>query len=217
MRKLFLILCSVGVITSLKAQYDPNAKKLLDQVSKNAESWKSVKVEFKITLITVEPKTEEVHSGTLWQKGSKYKLSLMETETYSNGEKKWVYMPEAEEVSVFNIKNDSPKGLLDNPQQLFKIYTKGYKYILGNEEKINGKPLQIVELVPEANNVEFFKIKVWIDRNEKRIEQLMYFAKDGGRILVEVKSYTFNPSLPDSMFEFDLKAHPKVNIIDMTD
>lgn len=196
-------------------QYDPTAKKLLDQIAQNAESWKTVKIDFKATLTTAEPKTEEVHSGTLWQKGKKYKLNFMETETYVNGEKKWVYMPELGEVNVFTVGKGTKKGLFDNPQQLFKIYAEGFKYVLGGEEKLRGKDLQLVELVPENQKVEYFKIKVWIDKKERRIERIIYFAKDGGRVTIEVQKYSVNEPMNDSMFEFDTKAYPDVTIIDM--
>ncbi|MGI6477932.1 MAG: LolA family protein [Salinivirgaceae bacterium] len=211
---LFLIV-SLPILTN--AQYDPAARTLLDKVSKNTKSWKTVKIEFNALITTAEPKTEENHKGTLWQKQDKYKLVLMESETYCNGKHKWVYMPEVEEVNLYNVDKSKSESLLDNPQQIFTIYTKGFKYQLIGEISEAGKTLTEVELVPENRNVEYFKIKVLIDKANNRIEQIKYFSKDGSRITVSVIKYTIDQAYPDDFFTFDINKHKDVILIDMTE
>jgi outer membrane lipoprotein-sorting protein len=198
-------------------QYDPAARELLDKVSKNTKSWASAKIDFKATLITAEPKSEESHTGTLWQKGDKYKLVFMGSETYCNGKNKWVYMPEVEEANFYAVDKKGSSNLLDNPQQIFTLYTEGFKYLMIGEKIEAGKTIVEVELIPEKKNVEYFKIKVFIDKLELRLTQLRYFAKDGSRANIDVLKYTIGETMKDDLFVFNTSAHPNVMVVDMTE
>ncbi len=215
-----IILALISIITisiTANAQYDPAARSLLDKVSKNTKTWNTVKIDFNALITTVEPKSEETHKGTLWQKQNKYKLDFMGSETYCNGKKKWVYMPEVEEANVYNVDKGNNKSLLDNPQQIFTIYTKGFKFQLMGDINEGGKTLAEVELVPEDKNVEYFKIKVLIDKEENRLTQIKYFSKDGTRVTVSVQKYTINQTYPDDFFTFNTAEHKDVMVIDMTE
>jgi len=218
MKKLIITTILTIYVLGLNAQYDPAAKTILDQVSKNVKSWTSFKIDFKATITTVEPKTEEKHNGYIWQKGDSYKLVFMDTETYNHKKKRWVYMPDVEEVNVYNITGqESSKDLLSNPQQIFNIYTKGFKYQLMEEIKDAGKTIVEVELVPENRNVEYFKIKLFIDKLQNRIDKAIYFAKDGTRVTIEAQKYEVNQTIPESAFIFDPAKFPGVTVIDMTE
>ncbi len=217
MKRNALILIFVAITTAIFGQYDPAARDLLDKVSKNTKSWTSAKIDFKATFITAEPKSEESHSGTLWQKGDKYKLKFMGSETYCNGKNKWVYMPEVEEVNFYTIDKDKNTNLLDNPQRIFNLYTEGFKYQIMGEKAEGNKTIVEVELVPEKKNVEYFKIKVFIDKIELRLTQIRYFAKDGSRANIDVLKYTIGETMKDDLFVFNTAEHPDVMVVDMTE
>ena len=51
-----------------------------------------------------------------------------------------------------------------NPAQMFTMYEKGYKYIYTGDQKIKGKVYQIVDLTPEDDKKEFFKVRLTIDK-----------------------------------------------------
>jgi len=143
---------------------------------------------------------------------------FMDTETYCHKKRKWVYMPDVEEVTIYQITGkETGKDLLDNPQQIFNIYTKGFKYQLINEIKEGEKTIAEIELVPENRNVEYFKIKIYIDKQKLQVNKIIYFAKDGTRITVEAQKYTTDEKFPDSTFIFDVSKHPEVTVIDMTE
>lgn len=216
--KQILLTLSISLLTiASHAQYDPAARTLLDKVAKNNKSWKTVKINFETTITTADTKVEEKHNGTLWQKNEKYKLNFMGTETYFNGKNRWVYMPDVGEVNLYDVKDNDCKRLLDNPQQIFTIYTKGFKYQLVAEIKEVGKTISEVELVPEDKNVEYFKIKIYIDNKDNRLTQIKYFAKDGSRVTINITNYVVNDEISDSNFTFDTSKHKDIMVIDMTE
>ncbi|MDD2564556.1 MAG: outer membrane lipoprotein carrier protein LolA [Salinivirgaceae bacterium] len=217
MKRNFLLLFTLCAFLNLNAQHDPEARKVLDNVSKTTKSWSTAKIEFKATFTSVEPETTESHKGTLWQKGEKYKLVFMGSHTFCNGINKWVFMPEVDEVNFYIVDKSDKGNLLDNPQQIFNLYTDGYKYATIGEQPVNGKTIVEIELVPEDKNVEFFKIKVFVDKTDMRLTKLQYYAKDGGRATIEVLNYKIGDNLADKFFVFDEKSNPDAIIIDMTE
>ena len=217
MKKKLLVLVTLFAFLNTNAQHDPAARDLLDKVSKNTKSWSTVKIEFKATFSSAEPKTEETHNGTLWQKGDSYKLIFMGSDTYCNGKNKWVYMPEVQEVNYYAVDKAASGSLLDNPQQIFNLYTEGFKYAVTNEQSLDGKTIAEVELVPEKKNVDYFKIKIYIDKADLRLKQLKYYAKDGARATIDVLSYKIGDPIQDSFFVFDTKNNPDAIVIDMTE
>ena len=58
-------------------------------------------------------------------------------------------------------------------------------------------------------------VKLTIDKAKKQIINVVFMNKDGSSITYNVKTFTPNTEISDAMFQFDLKAHPGTEVIDM--
>ena len=75
-----LILCSLilsGYVIAQNAENnDPAAQKILDQLSKETKSYKSIKATFTYTLENKKENSKVAQDGSLLLKGDKYKLEI---------------------------------------------------------------------------------------------------------------------------------------------
>jgi len=215
--KLLLMWASLFMlILRTSAQQDPKAREVLDELSAATKAYSTIKAEFTSKAVNKSSDMEEEYKGKLWQKGEKYKLNFMDAITYFNGEQKWVYMPDVMEVNLFSVNSDmASESIFDNPQEIFTIYEEGFKYLYKGKTKFNGEDVIEIELVPENTDLEYFKIKLYVNEAKDEIKGFKYFSKDGTRVTVTIDSFKTNIPMKDSMFAFNKSAHPDAELIDM--
>jgi outer membrane lipoprotein-sorting protein len=223
MKKLLIyLLLSSFAVGSAFAQKDVDAKKILNQVSRKYRSYDVVKTDFTFTFENQQSGTKDSQTGTLVSrsKANKYKVTIynpqdkttVDQEIISDGKSQWTYIKKDKEVELSNVDNSSDAL---NPAQLFTIYEKGYKYVYNGDEKVDGKLCQVIDLTPEDANKQFFKVRLSIDKATKQIYSAMIFDKNGSRYNYIIRSFTPNVKVPDSMFTFDKKDHPGVEVVDL--
>ena len=88
-------------------------------------------------------------------------------------------------------------------------------YKLNGESKIGKKVIQNIELTPVDKSKTFFKVLVGIDKSTQAIVSTKVFEKNGNKYTYNVASMKTNTSLPDSMFAFDTKRYPNVEVVDL--
>jgi len=75
-----LLVLLIGVITiktNAQVSNDPDAKKVLDGVSAKFKTYKTVKSTFTFKTESSAGKTLSSKNGTVWIKGSKYKVTIV--------------------------------------------------------------------------------------------------------------------------------------------
>src|SRR4029077_5078949 len=102
---LFLLFSCLYVFSQDK-QVDKNAENILNGVSSKYKSYKSVKATFIIHVENSKDKSDEMQKGTIYLKGSKYKLEIAGQDIVSDGKTRWTYLKDANEVQIDNVKND---------------------------------------------------------------------------------------------------------------
>ena len=146
-------------------------------------------------------------------KGSKYRVSISGQEIYSDGSNIWTYDKSANEVQL--TKFDASTNAI-TPQKMFtNFYDKDFLYKLNSETKQGGKTIQQVELTPVDKTKAFFKVLVDIDKNSKNIVSTTVYEKNGNRYIYKVNSLKTNTDLPESLFVFDAKKYPNVEVVDL--
>jgi len=216
-------LITLSSYTAAFAQKDTQAKAILAQVSQKYKSYDVIKTDFSLTLDNQQAGVKETQTGTLISKAKagKYKVTLyssasakdVDKEIISDGKSQWTYLKKDKEVQV----SDAAKGGegLSNPSQIFTIYERGYKYLYTGEQKIAGKAYQAIDLTPENEKQAIFKVRLLIDKAKKQIYSALLFDKNGNKYNYIVKNFTPNAPVADSMFAWDAKAHPGVEVVDL--
>jgi outer membrane lipoprotein-sorting protein len=137
---------------------------------------------------------------------------MPEQEVINNGVTIWTYLPEAKEV---NIDNYDPNSEDVNPSKMHEVYKKGYKYLYLQDKTEGGVMCEEIDLVPEKKDAQYFKIKMFINKKEKTIQSFTLFDKGGNRYKYSISKFTPNPKIDDSVFAFDPKKFPGVEVIDL--
>ncbi len=208
-----LSLLIVGLGAS--AQNDvKKANKILNQVSKNYKSLKTLKATFEIQISEPGSKKPTIEKGTLYLKGSKFKVELAGSEIVCNGKTQWYWMKDVCEIQITNY-NPSEQEI--SPSTIFTMYEKGFKYRWLEEKTENGKQVEIIELVPKEKQEkkEYTKIKLTIDKTKKEILSSEIFYRSGRIIKYKINEQTKNLSLADTFFEFDVKTKKDCTVVDL--
>jgi outer membrane lipoprotein-sorting protein len=225
MKKTFIYsLLFIGTIANTFAQKDAEAKVILNAMSAKYHAYNIVKSTFTFAIEDIQAKTTTSQNGVLvvQAKTNKYHLTLYSSELdnksavaqeiISDGKSQWTYTHKDKEVQLSTVDNT---GESFNPAQMFTLYEKGYKYIYTDDIKINGKVYQVIDLTPEDDKKEFFKVRLTIDKVKKQLYSALIFDKSGMRFTYTITGFTPNVAVPETTFSFDKKANPGVEVVDL--
>ncbi|MCS6974733.1 MAG: outer membrane lipoprotein carrier protein LolA [Cyclobacteriaceae bacterium] len=209
-RILIALICSMPLM--VLAQYDPKALEILEAMSKKYKSYTSFEASITSTLTNEVEGTREEIKGKITVKGEKFRLVMDDQEIINNGTTVWTYLPAAKEV---NIDNYDPNSDEINPTKIYDLYKKGFKYLFLEEQTENGVLCEVVDLVPEKKDAQYFKIRMNIGKKDKNIVSWTMFDKSGNRYKYAITKFTPNVAVTDAFFTFDPKKYPGVEIIDL--
>jgi len=86
---------------------------------------------------------------------------------------------------------------------------------LNGETKQGKKTIQEIELTPVDKTKTFYKVLVGIDKASKNIVSTKVFEKNGNRYIYTITGMKTNTNLPQSLFVFDAKKYPNVEVVDL--
>jgi outer membrane lipoprotein-sorting protein len=195
-----------------QAQYDPKALEILEAMSKKYKSYTSFEANITHTLTNEVDGTREEMKGKITVKGDKFRLVMDDQEIINNGTTVWTYLPAAKEVNIDNFNPDTDEV---NPTKIYDLYKKGFKYLFLEEQTENGVLCEVVDLVPEKKDAQYFKIRMFISKKDKNIVSWTMFDKNQNRYKYTITRFTPNVAVADAFFTFDPKKYPGVEIIDL--
>lgn len=209
----YIILTPLAILASLavNAQNDPKATAILNKVSKLYKSYTTIKSTFTITTTTAQGKSTS-SSGTVWIKGTKYKLDYAGQEIYCNGKFIWTYSKEDNEVTkeVYKIKDNSI-----TPNEIFTIYNRDFKNAYEGPTVKDGKTYEVIKMVSKKK-VNYSYLKLEIDNSTNKIHRMLQHFKNGTEIAYSIGQLTPNSAIADNYFEWNAGSHPGVTEIDLT-
>ncbi len=197
---------------SLFAQYDDKALGILDKMSDKYKSISAYEASFTQTLENTQADINEDFSGTITVKGEKFRLDMGGQEIINDGKTVWTYIPEINEVNIDNYSADAGEM---TPSKIYAAYKNGYKYVYMEEQKNAGKSFDIIDLVPENKNDQFFKIRLTIDQQDNMLKSWTMFDKSGNQFIYNITNFKILNDVKDSFFQFDKNKHKGVEVVDL--
>ena len=185
------------------------AKEMLREASERLKQHTSIDIRFTYTFENnrVDPPVVRAEKGEVQVKGEAYHLVLMGTEQICDGEMVYTILHEDEEVQKAPAKNEGEDEAAFHPLQILDLYKKNFSYKLGGEEKVGGKTVQYIILVPQASEL-LQRIVVGLYKEDKRLYSYKQLGVDGTETTFVVDSYTVDKPLPATYFTFDPKRYP---------
>nr|WP_319398535.1 outer membrane lipoprotein carrier protein LolA [uncultured Carboxylicivirga sp.] len=207
----FILLMAIAI--GINAQEAEKAKEILDKVSAKTKAYPSIVADFSFKMENLQENIEEVYDGSIILKSNKYKVSLMDMETYYDGEVMYTFNVEADEVNITIPDPDDEETL--NPATIFNIYQDGYKLKYVGDGVAEGREVHEIDLYPTNRDKPFSRIKLLIFKDDLTLFSFRQVGKDGNNYTVIVKNMNTSKQIDDKTFVFDTTAHPDVDVIDM--
>jgi outer membrane lipoprotein-sorting protein len=145
--------------------------------------------------------------GALLQQGEN-KLSMRFSDPDGDaiivdGHQVWVYTPSTApgQVSRMPIPTGATYGLnvlswiLDRPAQRYRM-----RYL--RADKVNGRAVDVVELIPLSSELPFSRAVVWLDKDDALPRRLEIAERRGGVRTITLSHVRTNTRLPQGAFDF---------------
>ncbi len=202
--------CTLGV----HAQQDPKAREILDAMSAKYQSIPSFQADLAYTMTNKVESINESFNGKISVKGDMYRLVMQDQEIYNDGETVWTFLPNLD-VPEVTIDNNNPEAGDVTPSSIFNIYKEGYKYLYLNAITEGGKSYDVVDLVPNDKDAQYFKVRIEIGASDRLLRKFTLFDKEGSEYAYLISNFKSDVNLSDSYFVFDASKLSEDQIIDI--
>jgi len=193
---------------------DPAAKKILDKLKAEYDTYNSLEVDFELVL-ELPQQEAEIQNGLVIQQGDNYKLELDDRAIYSNGEYVWLHIKKNNEVQINDAEMDEDAGLM-SPKDMLQLYESGeFIYGITGEPLIDGKKTTQIDFKPLDSDSEFSKMSLFVDKKSKKMSQMKVFSKDGSRYTLKINDITPNKKYVPAIFAFDESQFPGIHVEDL--
>ena len=203
---LFLVLCSSMTF----AQGYEQAKNLLDRVSKEMKSKKNIRFDFTYVLENKKEQIRQEMEGNVTLAGDQYKLSFLEAIQLFDGTKTYTIVPENEEITISYPEEEEDVSI--SPSKLLSFYEEGYGYEWDIQQRVMGRNIQFIKLLPTETSEEVKYLLLGVDVDRLQVYRLIEVGLNQTLTTLTLKSQEFNITLPEDYFEFNAAEYPNYYI-----
>lgn len=207
MRLLFLLM---GFSFIAMAQGPEQAKYLLNKVSTEIKTHQNLRLEFQYVLENKEEQIRQETEGKVTLAGDQYLLEFLDVIQLFDGEKLHTIVPENEEITISTP--DLEEAISVNPSKLLSFYEEGYDYQWDISQRVMGRTIQFVKLIPSEENNDIRYLLLGIDLDENSIYRLIEIGNNKTTTTLTILNQEENISLPNDYFEFDSSEYPNFYI-----
>ena len=212
MKRSFLLSAFILYSYLTFSQTDLKAQEILKGVSAKYKSYKSLSATFKLNLLDKKTNKSSNQNGSVTLKGTMYNLTMADQQVMSDSKLVWTYLKESNEVQI--SETDGKSDAL-SPTNIFTLYEKGFKSKYIGEKKVGSTDIQQIELAPEDNKKNYFKILINIAKADKYVNSAKVFDKNGNIYTYSITRFTPNVVVSDGLFTFEKKKYPGVEVVDL--
>jgi len=213
----FLVLFAWLLPQMALPQQDTRAETYLEAVSNQFSLDEGYRMEVDYRREDIMRDTWAEGEGTIWMKGSKYKMVVDEYIVYFDGEKLYSQNTEAEEVYVSVPDPGEPGFFYSVPIRIIKSYQQEFKYQYMGEKPFQGKDRIEIQLYPKEPSGPYSMLKLFIHPGTLRLEGIQLKHKEGIVYTMTLKKVEGNQDLADGMFAFDPAEYPGTEVIELVE
>jgi outer membrane lipoprotein-sorting protein len=192
------------------AQGYDQAKNLLNQVSVQIKSKENIRFAFSYVLENKKEQIRQEMEGDVTLSGDRYKLNFLAAEQLFDGTKIYTIVPENEEITISVPEDEDDVSV--NPSKLLSFYEKGYGYEWDIQQRVMGKNIQFIKLLPIENSSEVDYLLLGIDIDRLEVYRLIQVGANGTMTTLTLNNQESNIILPTDYFVFDQNKYPNYYI-----
>ncbi|MDA0200831.1 MAG: outer membrane lipoprotein carrier protein LolA [Bacteroidetes bacterium] len=209
LKMIFLVL-SIGLVPVVKAQTSIEAQKLLELASKKMESYDNISFEFSYVLNNRVEQINQENSGEVTVADEKYRLNFLDAIQLFDGKTLYTIVPENEEITLTEAEETEDFGI--NPKELLEFYKEGYDYHWDISQRVKGKKIQFVKLIPTQDDGGIKSLLIGIDTQENHIYKLIEVGDNGTITTLTINNMNVDNPLPENFFVFNASDYPNYYI-----
>ncbi|MFT5640260.1 MAG: outer membrane lipoprotein carrier protein [Cyclobacteriaceae bacterium] len=207
MKKLFIAFAFLLSTQLSYAQYDPDARAVLDAMSEKYKSFEAFAAGFKQEFTNENAGIDESMSGEIIVKDNQYVLDIAGQKIYNDGNEMWRYDEEMAEVTVTINEPEEQEISMNN---IFDLYKDGFKYILMGQ---NQRGERMIELDPITKDKSYYKIKMVIDKNDM-LKNFSVLERSGNTYKYIIEDFKTMKDVSAETFAFNVGDFPNVEVVD---
>jgi len=213
---LFLVSALILLVSTLaSAQSDPQAKKDLQALRANYDSGKNLQADVALEIKFAE-QPAEVQAGRIEQSGERYRVEFDRQVVISDGVTVWMYLPDNQEVQVYDAADGASSGGFMRPQDFLTIYdNEDFEYAIVGEVTEASKTYRQIEFKPLDRDSEYAKVRLTYDPAASAVRRVKVFNKDGSRFTLSLNEVRTGVDFANERFAFREADYPGVMVEDM--
>lgn len=152
------------------------------------------------------------YSGVLCLQGDCFRLTIDGVVTWFDGKTQATYLEASQEVNLSEPTMEELQSI--HPYAWLSIYQQDYqmKFKEGNE----GGDQYVVVLTATNPMQDLLCMILFITKKDFRLERMSLAYRGGETVVIAIQQYNEQPKpWPLSMFAFDAKAYPEVEVVDL--
>ena len=208
--KNYFLFLFIGSVFTVWAQTPIEAQNLLELASKQMESYENIEFEFSYTLNNRMEQINQESSGNVTIAQDKYKLKFLDAIQLFDGKALYTIVPENEEITITQANDDEDFGI--NPKELLKFHKKGYNYHWDISQRVKGKNIQFVKLIPTNEDGDIVYLLLGIDTQKNHLYKLIEVGENGTVTTLTINQIKIDGSLPENFFVFNQDDYPNYYI-----
>lgn len=179
----------------------PSAKSVLDKTANILASYPSCTAAFTASA------TQGSTSGTITIQGRKFFVKSPESLVWFDGTTQWMMLTGSKEV---NVTTPTPAELQQmNPYYFLNLYKSGFDLKM----RIEGANYVVTMTSQKKKGVK--QMEVTINQKTSLPSRVVMTSQRGSKTIVNISSIKKGKKQPDTLFRFNKKEHPKVQVIDL--
>ena len=210
MKFIYILILSILMSAGLFAQHaesDPAATEILKALAATYEN--DIIAEYE--LVMEMPGEEQIsYAGDLKMSDEKYLMNMGDRKVFSDGKAQWLYLPNDNEVQIYDAPDRNDIDNLSSPISLFSFY-KSDQFIYGLVRSESN--IQHIEFKPIDRTSDIAKIR--LELSNGAIENIKVFNKGGDRYSLKILSQDLSQDLSLLNFSFNQSQFPGVIVEDL--
>lgn len=197
----------IGMTVSVMGQTSLEAKKLLESASQKMESYDNIVFDFSYVLNNRMEQINQENSGQVTVADEKYKLNFLDAIQLFDGVALYTIVPENEEITITQADQEEDFGI--NPNELLRFYKEGYDYHWDISQRVKGKNIQFIKLIPTQDDGDLRSLLIGIDTQKNHIYKLIEVGDNGTVTTLTINEMEVDSALPENFFVFNEDDYPE--------
>ncbi len=208
----FMLLSATVFAQYSNQKGDKKSKEILEKFRLKSEGYKNFTAEFTYKMTNTEANISESKDGNISVEGNKYVLDIAGQKVICDGTTIWTYIKDVNEIQINEVDEEDEQSL--TPAKILTYFDDKFRSKMIQSNFQYGTDVYVIDMIPLEGR-SYYKIRLVIDAKTYEIHDFTIFDKNGSKFSYIIHKFQPNTDIDPSIFTFDPKKYPGVEVVDM--